>query len=37
MKWFIYGAAVLGAYLVYTKVAKIPLQKMITGMKPPAG
>jgi hypothetical protein len=36
MKWFIYGAAVLGAYLGYVKVAKTPLQKMLTGMEPPA-
>jgi hypothetical protein len=35
MKWIIYGAAVLGAYLVY-RAAKTPLQTAITGMVPPA-
>ena len=36
MKWLIYGAAVLGAYLGYTKWVKTPLQKTVTGMVPPA-
>ncbi len=35
MKWLVYGAGVLGAYLLYT-TAKAPLQTAVTGLVPPA-
>jgi len=35
MKWLVYGAAVLGAYLLY-KAVKTPVQTAITGMVPPS-
>lgn len=34
MKWLVYGAAVLAAFLGY-KAVKTPLQTAITGMVPP--
>jgi hypothetical protein len=35
VKWVAYGLACLAGFLGYTKFAKTPLQKALTGMEPP--
>lgn len=37
IRWIIRGAMVALGIAAYTLAAKVPMQKMITGMEPPAG